>query len=255
MTFPVSVLLEPLNLRYIPEPAPLPVYHRVLHDQEAKDGKWRVGYPEVWPLHLSRYCDLTEAWQRYWFALLIHSYTRFTHWDETRLTKAEMTMLKGKWASLTKSTEAFTNFQGTNKYEDYIRNVNMGTGLPGQEPIICCGNVARALGEPVRLSGVLKTPIETLDGSKPPPPIERVNRLTTPWLIFCATNASPGYLPDGRQRVDPFPQLAPRDTLVPLRTHGADADRYARDGVNCAVNYITTSRLRAVVGVPSPYVP
>ena len=109
----------------------------------------------------------------------------------------------------------------------------------------------------MRLAGVMKTPIETLDGSKPPPSIEKVNRLTTPALIFCATNVSPVVLPDGRYRVDPFPQLAPRDTLVCLRTHGKETKTYMRDGVNYAVNYIISSRLKMVsgIGLPSPYVP
>src|SRR3990172_4518270 len=112
MTFPSSVLLEPLHLRFAPEPEPepilAPVLFRVIHDQEAKDGLQRIGLPEVYPMHKSRYCDLTKA------------------------------------------TEAFTNKKGTETFEDYIRGVNMGTGLPGQEPLICCGNMVKVLGEPER---------------------------------------------------------------------------------------------------------
>lgn len=239
---------------------------QIKHDQEAKDGLQRIGLPEVYPLHLSRYCDLTEKWQWFWFRQLIHSYTGFVHWDETKLTKTELDMLKGKWASLTADGRAFTNFKGTKTCEDFIRNVNVGAGLPGQEPLICCGNIVKVLGDSVQLAGVMKTPIETLDGSKPPPPIERINRLTAPHLIFCATNVSPIILPDGRYRIDRFPQFDPRDTLVALRTNGKDADElkarnvvsvagtYTKDGVSYAVNYIKTHRLSKTI-TATPYVP
>lgn len=238
-------------------------YARVLHDQEAADGLQRIGMPEVFPLHLARYCDLSEVWQRYWFALLIHSYTHWTHSDVSRLTRTELDMLKSRWRSLTKSSEAFTNFKGTNEYRDYITPNNL-PGLPGQEPLVCCGNIVKVLGAPVRLAGEWKTPIETLRGDVPPPPTEKVNRVTTPWLIFLATNVAadkslgvgkwkPIVLSDGRYRVDPFPQLP--DVPVPLRTNGREAETYTRDGVQYAKNFIKTSRLVPVTEVPRVYVP
>lgn len=252
----------------LPPPAGIPLppgnIMRVKHDHEAKDGQQRVGYPEVWPLYLSQYCDLTEAWQWFWFRQLVHSYTGFAHWDETRLSRAELNMLKGKWESLTKTKEAFTNFKGTDINADYI-NDNGLDGMAGQEPIICCGNIVKVLGGPYRLGGKTLMKVETLDGNRPPPPIEKINRLIAPHVIFCATNVAawkdergiryPFILDDGTYRVDPFPQLDPRDTLVPLRSSGREAVTYQRDGVWYAENYITASRLAPVIGavVPSAY--
>lgn len=240
-------------------PLPAGTMHQVLHDHEANDGKQRYGMPEVWPLYLARYCDLTEEWQRFWFKQLIHSYTGFTHWDEKKLTKAELDWLKGKWAGITKSSEAFTNFKGTDQCHDFIRGMNTSAELPGQEPLTCCGNIVKVMGGPVRMGGKTLIKIETLDGNKPPPAIEKINRLTAPHVIFCATNVSRIIFPDGKRRIDPFPQLAPHDVLVPLRTNGKEAETYVRDGVNYATNYILASRLKALpkgsTMVPRPYYP
>jgi hypothetical protein len=238
---------------------PTSLYSRVLHDDEANDGKQRIGFPEVYPLYWKDFVPLGSDWQWFWFRQLIHAYTGFVHWDEKRLSATELNTLKGKWASLTKSAEAFTNYHGTDTCHDYIRNVNTGAEIPKQGAITCCGNVVKVIGEPTGKG----TPIETLDGLKPPPDIAKVNRLTTPWLIFLATNVpanktdpknwKPIILSDGRYRVDPFPQLP--NVPVPLRTNGNKSDStYMRDGINYAVNYITTSRLIKVIGIPSPYV-
>src|SRR3990167_6819824 len=241
----------------LPGGIPLPAgeFARVLHDDEAMDDKGqRIRAPEVWPLYEVSYTPLTEAWQWFWFRQLIHSYTGFRHWDETLLTQAELDTLKGKWRSLTKGTEAFTNNHGTETYRDYISNRNLGAGLPSQGAITCCGNVVKIVGGATAKG----TPIWTLDGTKPPPPIERVNRLTTPWLIFCAVNI-PGYVENRveyplyvtvngvrRVKADPFPQLETfgRDTLVQLRSNGNKTGiTYQRDGINYAVNFIKSSRL------------
>jgi|SRR5688572_21060541 len=229
-------------------------YIRVKHDFEAKDDRWRIGMPAVFPLYFSKYCDLTKEWQEFWFAQLIYEYTGRVHWDKSILSKVELEMLKGKWRSLTKSSEAFTNFRGTNNNKDYI-TPNYIIGMAGQEPLICTGAVVKVLGPEKRLSGEYKTPIETLDGNRPPPDVSKVNRLKTPHLIFAATNNPADktdpknwkriQLPDGRYRVDPFPHLATfkKDTPVPLRTNGKETETYSRDGVHYAINFIRTSRL------------
>lgn len=247
-------------------PLPPGNIQQIKQDYEAKDGLQRVGYPGVYPLYLSQYCDLTEDWQWFWFRQLIHSFTGFAHWDEDRLSRAVLDMLKGKWKSLTKATEAFTNFRGTNNNRDHINNNGLD-GVAGQEPLDCCGNIIKVLSGPYRLGGKTLMKVETLDGNRPPPPIEKINRLTAPHVIKCATNVAawkdarnnrfPFVLPDGSYRVDPFPQLAPRDTLFSLRTNGKEAVTYQRDGVWYAENYITASRLKPVTGavVPSPYHP
>jgi hypothetical protein len=229
-------------------------YIRVKHDYEARDDRWRIGMPAVFPLYYSKYCSLTEEWQWFWFRQLVYCYTNFYHWDENRLSKTELDILKGKWRSLTKSIEEFTNFKGTNENKDYI-TPNHLSGIAGQEPLICTGAIVKILGAAKRLSGEYKTPIETLDGTKSPPDISKVNRKKTPHLIFAATNnpadkSNPKdwkaiRLPDGRYRVDPFPQLQSfgKDTPVPLRTDGRETETYSKDNVHYAVNYIRTSRL------------
>lgn len=255
--------------RTVPPAAGIPLppgnFMQIKHDREAMDDRQRVGYPEVYPLHLAQYCDLTEPWQWFWFrAGLVHPFTGYKHWDEKRLTRIELNMLKGKWESLTKTKEAFTNKKGTDLYADYI-NGNGLYGLPGQEPLACCGNIVKVLGGPYTLAGKKLMKIETLAGNRPPPPIEKVNRLLTPHVVFCFTNVAawkdengkrqPFILSDGSYRVDPAPQLAPLDTLVLLRTNGQEARTYERNGVWYAENYILESRLKPVTGtiVPSPY--
>lgn len=248
-------------------------YKFIQHDDLAKDEKGqRIRAPEVYPLYLVEYTKLTEAWQWFWFRVgLVHPYTGYQHWDETRLTIPELDRLKQEWKSLTHAAKAFTNNFGTDNCHDYI-NGNDLPGLPEQGAITCCGNIVRVIGEPTHKG----TPIETLDGTKPPPPIEKVNRITRPDLIFCATNV-PGVkisgieyplivdsgVNKGRVKVDPFPNLADihtslsDDSCVPLRTNGNKSDRtYTRDGVYYAVNYIKTSRLVPIEGnhVPIPYV-
>lgn len=248
-------------------PLPSGRFKLIEHDFQANDDKNRVGFPEVYPLVLSRYCDLTESWQWFWFRQLVHSFTNFQHWDERELQREDFELLKRKWKSITKGTEAFTNFRGVEKL-DYINDIDLG-GNPGQEPLHCCGNIVKVLGNDVRISGRTVTPIETLDGSKPPPLISKINRLTAPHIIFCATNVSKNLLSNGVYEIDPFPHLEPRDTLVPVRTHGGEAvdlknrnivspaGAYVRDGVNYAVNYILSDRLMDFSGstVPRPYYP
>jgi hypothetical protein len=268
MTFPDSVTFG--GRVYVPKPSggialPPGQYARILHDDEANDGKFRIRAPEVWPLYWVEYTELTQAWQWFFFRVgLVHPYTGYKHWDETKLTASELEMLKREWRSLTHGAKAFTNNAGTELYRDYISGKNMGAGLPAQGAITCCGNIVKIVGN-ATFKG---TPIETLDGTKPPPPIEKVNRIATPWLVFCAVNI-PGYVEggkefpqyvtvDGKKRVkaDPFPNLEPKDTCVPLRSNGnKTGNRYTRDGINLCVNYIRSSRLARVTSVPRPYVP
>jgi hypothetical protein len=255
---------------------PTGTFMQVIHDQYATDGLLRIGMPSVLSMYLNKYTELNSAWQWFWFRQMIHSFTNYAHWDENKLTPTELNLLKAEWRSLTKHSEAFTNFKGTDIFHDYI-TPNQISGTPGQEPLVCTGNIYKILGIRARLAGDWWIPVETLDGTKAPPPIEKINRLTRPDLIFCATNSpadksdpknwKPIILPDGRFRVDPFPQLAPKDTPVPLRTNGNEANSmkdiaevfgtYNKDGVDYAVNYIRENRLKFFDGtkVPTPYIP
>jgi len=265
-------------------------YRAVIHDQFSDDGKDRIGMPEVWPLWLSSYSELTEAWQWYWFRVgLVHPFTGYETWDETELLSTDLDRLKAEWRSLTHSAKALTNNAGTDTARDYISHRNLSSGdLPKQGDITFCGNVVRILGD----STGRGTPIETLDGSYPPPSIEVVNRLTRPDLLFAATNVAadkslgagkwkPIYFLRGGiryERVDPFPNVSDVpghksvDTLASLRTNGRKASsvlgnsaQYSREysmlngtkvTVRFAKNYIDTHRLATIDGnfVPTPYV-
>lgn len=281
-------MLHPYEIRYkgriyrketeviIPPPSvgiPLPsgTFKQIKHDYQAKDGLQRIGMPEVLSMSLNQYSDLTQAWQEFWFAQMVHAYTKYKHWDKTKLSKTELDSLKAKWRSLTKQSEAFTNFRGTNFYHDYI-SPNTKTGLPGVEPLTCGGNIVKIIGSAVRIAGKMVVPIETLDGNRPPPNIALVNRLTRPDLIPCATNAAadksnpkewkPIVLPDGTYRVDNFPQLSPTPFL--LVTNGKASERLKRDtpirpagtytssGIPIAINYILVSRLMDIQGIVVP---
>jgi len=275
MNLPISIVVRPPAPPPIGIPLPAGgIYKFIQHDDLAKDIKGqRIRAPEVWPLYWVEYTDLTEAWQWYWFRVgLVHPYTGYKHWDETLLESWERDRLCSEWGSLTHGAKAFTNNYGTELYKDYINQENLNKALPRQGAITCCGNIHRIIGG----STLKGTPIETLDGRYPPPPIEKVNRLTRPDLIFCAVNI-PGLkvsgveyplivsngINQGRVKADPFPNIwgiptsKSVDTLIPLRTNGNKSDyTYERDGVHYARNYITTSRLVSFSEsvVPTPYV-
>lgn len=272
-------------------PVPPGTFSYILHDYEANDGLVRIGMPEVLSMYLNKYTELTSDWQWFWFKQMVHAYTGYAHWDLAELSKTELVSLKAKWRSLTKKSEAFTNFKGTDIFRDYVSPNNL-SGLPGQEPLVCCGNIVKILGPSVRLTGAPFIPVETLDGTKPPPDISKVNRLTRPDLIPLATNVAAikpldsegrpvrdsskwrlDFLSDGTWRVNPFPQLAPRYTPFPLRTNGREAEAqeslfrsngisapagtYSKDGINYAVNYIRANRLEPLTAqtVPNPFNP
>ena len=250
-------------------------YARILHDDEAGDQKVRIGMPEVNPLYIVEYTNLTQARQLFWFRQLIHGFTNYEHWDENRLTSFDLISLKREWKSLTHARKAFTNNFGTDNCKDYINGNTSSSCIPKQGAIFTAGNLVKVLGVATH-KGV---PIETLDGSKTPPPIEKINRLLTPWLVFCATNVAalkkdpvtgdrwspdewqPIILSNGRHRVDPFPNITDipthkgRDTLVPIFSNGnKTGETYSENGVNYAVNWIPEHRLIEVITVPYPYV-
>lgn len=248
------------------------------HDDLADDWKGqRIRAPEVWPLYWVEYTELDEEWQWYWFRVgIVHPYTGYKHWDETLLEDWELDRLKLAWKALTHAAKAFTNNFGTDNCKDYIRRVNLSVSCsPQQGAITCCGNVFRRIGDDTARG----TPIETFDGRFPPPPIEKVNRLTRPDLLGCSVNI-PGYVQNGKEfpliipsginrgrvKADPFPNLADipssksDDMLVPLRTNGGKSDyTYERDGVHYARNYISRASDKRLIPwnervVPTPYV-
>jgi hypothetical protein len=257
----------------VPVGIPLPDgnFKQIEHDYQAKDGLQRIGMPEVLSLSLNQYCDLNYAWQWFWFRQMVHAFTGYRHWNEKELTSTQLSILKGKWRSLTKKSEAFTNFRGTDNCKDYV-TPNSLTEMAGTEPLACGGNIVKVIGNSVRIAGKTVVPIETLDGNMPPPDIAKVNRLTRPDLIPCATNAAanksnpkewkPIVLSDGTYRVDNFPQISPTPFI--LRTNGKDAQRllrdtptrpagtYTRDGIYYAINYIQESRLMDIQGTVVP---
>lgn len=266
MDIKISISTKPAGEVLLPEGT----FKRILHDDEAKDEKVRIGMPEVIPLWIVEYTDLTAVRQFFWFRQIIHGFTGYEHWNENLLSGFDLASLKREWKSITHERKAFTNNLGTDNCKDYINNLNMTLDcIPKQGAIYTAGNIVKVLG-PATSRGV---PIETLDGTKLPPPLEKINRVKTPWLVFCATNVAadktagagrwkPVFTESGRHRVDPFPNMSDIpthkgiDVLVPIFSNGRKTgETYSRDGVSYAVNWIPEHRLsERIYKVPNPYV-
>ena len=238
----------------------------------------RAGAPEMVPLLLGVYCDLTEGWQWYWCRQLI--FEAFGHYDETRLNRDEMNFIKAWFSYLTTSSRAFTNSKGTDSMKingvlwegrNYITKERLKKKIPGQEPLVCGGDIGRLVDHRIYTKrNVDYYKFEMLDGSLPPPDIEIVNQASHPWLWGKATISTPyGYdhLPskNGPWRVDPFPIPKPYngagfDALFPFRTHGKkEKSGYTRNGVHYAYNYVEVKRVKKLPAgtqvIPSPYIP
>lgn len=258
---------------------PLPstgTYKFIEHDDIAQDDDGqRIRAPEVKPLYWVEYSPLTLEWQEFWFLTgLVHPYSGFQHMDINRLERWELDRLKAEWRSLTHGAKAFTNNHGTEEYRDYISERNLTKDLPSQGAITCAGNILKIMGSRVSKG----YPVLTLNGMKPPPDPNLVNRITHPELFFCATNV-PGYTSGGKEfpiivesgknagriKVDPFPNLddiptsKSVDTIVPLRSNGNKvAETFTENGIHFAINYanFTEKRIVNFEGriVPTPYV-
>lgn len=231
-----------------------------MHDYELKPSVWtddtnRDNRPRTWPQKKSvpetvtRYEKATfipvrEDWAWYWFRNLI--WCGFGHFDEERLSTAELLMMQQMWLSLTKGTRVITNDHGWDQgYWDPITNVNYGGEAFKIDQLFMGGNYCRKLGEPVRRVGEWFYPIETLDMSENPPDITQVNAQTRPDLFPRATIIMHIQLENGTFQVDPFPQMAWRNghSVVMSVSMGG-------------VGYIPANRVRLLSGaIPNPYNP
>jgi hypothetical protein len=222
----------------------------LLHDFECDDGNHppylprvygtKKGLPETEKCLNSNFERMNETWQRFWFEL-------FKRFDNNVLPEER---LKKRWANLTHGSKAFTNMHGSNTHRDYINGQNMEAEEMGQENVTTCGNVVLAAGEPVKKVSKMFLPVQCIDRNLPPPPIDQV--ISQPWFVHRATVCLPFLVdstpqpnaPNGKFRVNPFPDLDGRDVPVPFISKGG-------------MNYIDMRRLRKLNpgdAIPSPYV-
>jgi hypothetical protein len=174
-------------------------YVQLGHD-DTTGWKDRNGVPETYPMFESHFVTLNADWQRFWFANLQLSQPTWT-----------LSRLKNAWSGLIADKVCFTDRNAPeNGRADFINDPNSEKSGIGHRTITTGGNVFKVKGTAVK-AGLLYYEVETLDGTKPPPNIEDVNILDTPWLIHKATTRTNITLPDGRRRVDPFPQLGGAD--------------------------------------------
>jgi len=238
MTLPITVTFgsPPVSLPSTPD---LSIYRQVKHDFEMKDvegEKQRLQLPETVKTYDDHFVSLTSAWQWYWFRLLIHSWTSWQTWDEHDLNREQLAYMKSRWRSLTLGWRALTNHHGTDLYADYITSANLDMSPAAIETLSFGGNVLHILGEETK-GGVVYQKIEMLDGTRYPPDIAVVNRLTRPDLIGVVTNVSSNPLV-----VDPFPQLDGADVVYPF--------------VSKRPNWMRVVRLKAITTYPpKPYFP
>lgn len=227
-----------------PTPPPPPAdrysqYRQVKHDFEVagiEGEKQRIRLPETIKTLDDHFVGMSEAWQWYWFRLLVHSYTGYRHWNEKLLTSTELKYVKSAFRSLTDNERALTNGHGSGNCTDYINGDIRDCGM-AIETLTMGGNVVQVIDSPVVKAGLEYLQVATLDGLKNPPDIAVVNRLTRPDLVHVATNVSADPM-----NVDPFPQLAGRDVPFPF--------------VSKRVNYIRTRRLKTIsVYPPMAYTP
>lgn len=161
--------------------------------------------PETIPLlnKKQQFYPLDEAWQCWWYALLLEqaSYKQFD--DATP---------KKSWASLTADKRAFTDKHAVqNGYYDFIQGIGKDPKKPiAIKALTTGGNLVKVLEN----NGGTLT-IACLDFSQAPPKIEDV-WLNQPWLYQWATQETVEQLSDGTYRVLPFPQLKPWGTPVPV---------------------------------------
>jgi hypothetical protein len=126
------------------------------------------------------------------------------------LNKGQTEDIQNAWLWLIKGTEMVTNRHGPETHWEVItgQSKNKGQDYIAHDGLLAGGNIIRITGDQIRKGGQTLYPFESLDGSKPPPDIDKVNAKTRPDLLQRATISHFEQFDDGTYRVDPFPHLA-----------------------------------------------
>lgn len=220
---------EPEPLITLPPPPAGWTYARALHDDEAHD-KDRLGLPETVSMVESHWVTLNEAWQNYLFGLM---QSHVPTWPRDDVVRA--------WASYTKDELCYTDGHAVqNGAADFIQGENLESGGIGWRTLTTGGNILLVKQQAEWKGGDLCHEVWTLNGRMNPPNPNEVNYRKTPWLIGASTTRAIVTLPDGRHRVNPFPQLG-----------GADVPALV---ISNRTNYIRARHIVLVTVWETPYV-
>ena len=216
------------------------------HDYRHRTHPKKVARPEtVTTLLKDKFVPLTPEWQWYWYRNLI--YCAFGHFDESRLNKEQKRDMHKTWLWLIKGTEMVTNRHGPETHWEVItgENKNKGKEYIAHDGLLSGGNIIRITGEEIRKGGQTLYPFESLDGSQPPPDINKVNVETRPDLLHRATISHFERLDDKTSRVDPFPHLEKYNAHTVILN------------ISIGQNYVPANRIMFLDGsaIPNPYNP
>jgi len=190
----VIAVPEPVN--YITVPDDGYEYIRVLHDWEHRewDGKPRTktATPEIVSLYKHEFIDLTEPWQRRWFAAI--------EWASNgTMTSGQ---LKTAWSDVTAERKALTDMHGLrHKRTDYI----LGLFLSSTKKI--AQRTATFGGSLLRLRSAYGSEyqVDALNVLQPPPPLEEL--VEQPYYMNWLTEIVNVKLPDKTYKASRWPQL------------------------------------------------
>lgn len=216
------------------------------HDHKYRAYPRKKAKPETVATYLKeKFVALSPEWQWFWYRNLI--YCAFGHFDETKLSKEQTEDMQKAWLWLIKGTEMVTNRHGPETHWEVItgKSTNRGKDYIAHDGLLAGGNIIRITGSKIRLGGQTMYPFESMDGSKPPPDINKVNVKTRPDLLHRATISHFEQFDDGTSRVDPFPQLAKYNAHTIFLN------------ISSAQNYVPVNRVVLLDGyeTPNPYNP
>lgn len=226
-TSPLLLSEQPamLDMLYTPHDYQLAdmVGSSVWTDDINRDGKNRwyprqIGNPETvaTPIKEER-TVMTEAWQWYHFNNMLLA--ACGHYDFKRLSAADQEATKQAWGSAMAGNRVITNNTGpdhNNKddtifFRDYVRNLYTDQSPFRYMSLLMGGNIYNWTGNTKTFAKFGECyEVESLNGSQPPPDIEKVNIFTAPqyfsYATICRYNAT---LANPWSHVIPFPQFEP----------------------------------------------
>jgi len=200
--------------------------YRVKWDWEHVEREHRYNCPDVYRLgqkentNSGHYVVLTREWQFFWFDLCCKVVYGCYH-DE--LTDERRERLAHKWTGVGAQTTAFTNYNGLDRWRNYVLNERMTKREPKIYTLVCGGASLAGVVTSV-MRGTKKVPllkVEHFDGRRPPPPVETIDPYTDPRVFFATiitdNKADPaGYDVEDAFAVIPFPQFEGMPVPVPI---------------------------------------
>jgi hypothetical protein len=145
------------------------------------DGELKYkGAPEMQRAYSGERCQMGEKWQWYCFRLLVLA--KYGHYDETRLSAAQMDGMKDDFDYLYGGGLAWANGAGSRTNANYIRETNLDADPIKVMAGTCGGHLVKVVGRSVHATAP-HIRCEALDSLENPPDIHLVNPQTKPWLF------------------------------------------------------------------------